>query len=209
MKLTKQRQAYVAVLGLGLVGLVLDRTMLSPAGAEAAAEPAEATPVAEAEPQTAAAASVPARPTLADRLREVETAHGLSWGEERVRDAFRPSDAWRADLSHTEPAEAVDPSVQVADLFRQKFRLHAVVTGPTGGLARLAHDGGEEMVKVGQVLDGIELVSLDARTATFRTAGGGEEFRLELVAPQLKLSSEVGAGKTPGAAPDPGGSDGL
>lgn len=201
MKLTRQRQAYLAVLGLGLLGLVLDRALLSPAGAEAAAESLAPAETAEPDPLVLVTEPPPSRPTLAGRLREVERTYGFAWGEEQVRDAFRPSDSWRRSLSQVETTDE-DPSAQVAELFRQKFRLQAVVTGPSGGIARLVHEGGERMLKVGQTLDGVALVSVDARTATFRAVGGGEPFRLGLEAPHLKQSSEIGAGREASATPD-------
>lgn len=202
MTLTKKHKIYLAVVGVGLCVVVLDRFVLdtdqaSPAPAAAAAPATTAAPGAGAigatipsPPGPGALAARPTRPAVTDpatslsaRLDAVADATAVD--PLNVRDAFKPDPSWTVIVpagvgaddsgdgqSGAKPSEAVQ--------FQQQHRLIAVIGNATGGGAAVV-DG--KPVVVGQRLGAFKLVAVNARSAVFESdneravlqlpAGGG------------------------------------
>lgn len=173
MKLSKQRIAYVGVLGVGLLALVADRTVLGPTGASAAAvSPSELGAIPEARP--AAEPGVVARggPSLSERLAGLEV-------ERVTRDGFAPPATWV-------PAAAAAPLDESASAFVRGHRLTSIasLTGKDG--TRLAAMINGRALVVGDRIGGFELVALGSSEATFRS--GTTEATLRL--PERTLGSD-------------------
>lgn len=151
----------IAVLGLGVLALVVDRSMLKPESASAA-EPATtaAAPAGPAEPIAAATPrpEATAVPSLSVRLRAA--ADGLDTG--RVRNVFGSA----ADAAANDLAEA-NPDETAALAFQRSRRLNSIVGFGDRGAVQI--DG--EIVAVGQAIDGFRLVEIDRQGAVFERNG--------------------------------------
>jgi hypothetical protein len=177
VKLSKERLVYAAVLGVGLLILVVDRALLAPSGADAA--PAEdysaprddsaATPA----PETPSGASTP---SLANRL----MADSADW-QEKLRNGFRASEEW---IPPPPPPEvAPTPTEDAAAVFAGAYTLTAV-QGPRSTIPGALVNG--RFVKRGEGLDGWLLSEVTSSSAVF-TKG---EARVELT---LKLPQVAGS----------------
>lgn len=173
-----------AVLGVAVTVFVADRILgvfpMGPQAAEASAVESPASLHDEFGQQmraTAALTSIPPAPrTLADRLEELRDTADID--PMNVRDALRPSKAWLGPGDPVEvvapPAEPIDSAERRARLFARRHRLTATAVGVRGGMAII--DG--QCVRVGQSMDGMELVSVDRGSATLK--GGEITVRLTL-----------------------------
>ena len=181
---TKRGKALAAVLGVAVAIFVADRILglvpMGPETAEASAGDGTASLHDEFGKEmraTAALTNIPLEPrTLAKRLKELRDEGGID--PMNVRDAMRPSRGW---LGQGEPAPARprgprsrDLAVLYARQFLQRHKLTATAVSANGGTAII--DG--QCVTVGRTLDGMRLVSVDRRSATFQ--GGGIRVRLTL-----------------------------
>ena len=108
----------------------------------------------------AATALSQSRNDLASRLETMAAQHDLDGAP--VRDAFQPSEVWlsRLGANHSKPAVAAPP---VGAGFIKKHKLQAVLLGRDGGSAIVNNT----YLKIGQELDGFELVSIDANSVGF------------------------------------------
>lgn len=164
---SRQRKLAVGLLGLALAALVVDRTVLSPAGAEAAppaaAAPASTPAAAPAAPATTENSTPgnprkPAQPSVNERLdRALSTP---KWSTEELLGSLRPSPKWAADPGST--GDTGDPSLA----FDKKHQLKAVMGSRDKDENRVALVGGQPL-RVGDTLDGMRLVSVGARSAVF------------------------------------------
>ncbi len=163
MKLTGERKVYVAILGLGLVGLVLNRAFMEPQRASAAADSAtpdqssllvndSAKPRARSEPRQEG-------PTLSSRMRDA--AMRTMAGNDQVVDAFDPHANQTPVLTPT----AAPPTE--AELFSQAHKLSAIVTTDKGGAAIV--DG--KTILVGHAIQGFTLTRVDDDGAHFERDG--------------------------------------
>lgn len=175
MKLSKQRTVYVALLGLGLAALAVDKLMLAPASAEASPEPA---PEAAPAPQAAAPAPAPAPkssgPFLASRV--VVAARGGSGG----RDAFRAATDWVRPVEQQGAPASENPAAPGIAEFKAKHSLWMIGSAPKekGGDPLPAAFVNGKALHVGDVIGGFELSIIDerARRAVFRSASGEVEL---------------------------------
>lgn len=188
---SRQRKLAVGLLGLALGALVVDRTLLSPAGATAA-PPAAALPTAAADasaPGPAPAATTensgpsvgsakkPASPGVNERL---DRALGTpKWSTEELLGSLRPSPKWATDSGSNR--DAADPSLA----FDQKHHLKAVMGSRDNDENRVALVGGQPL-RVGDTLDGMKLVSVRARSAVFEA--GSVRVVLSLPEPEKPAS---------------------
>jgi hypothetical protein len=163
VKLTGERKVYAAILGLGLLGLVVDRAVLQPQHASAASadaplgDPLVGKEGLSPKPKARPAASVEA-PSLSARFRGAATK--TLAGDERVIDAFNPNAGEsRDDTVSSQPSDA--------DLFKQSHKLTAIVTTENGGVAIV--DG--KTIGVGQKVGEFTLVKLDDAGAHFGRDG--------------------------------------
>ncbi len=157
MKLTGERKVYAAILGLGLLALIVDRTFMQPQGARADSAPPEPLLVApKASPGAAPARRAPASagPSLAERLKSAA----------ELLPAAPPKDAFDPNAS----SEDASPRGSTkAELFRQQHKLTAIVTTDKGGTALI--DG--EAIRVGQTLGEFTLVAISDEGAHFERDG--------------------------------------
>ena len=193
VKLTKERKVYMAIFGLGLAALAVDRMFFSPAPAGAAPEPPTgapgATPPAQKPPATA---DLPAGPSFGERLaaraswgRYAVTPRGPGFLFPTVHDAFVAPEAWVGKRTAVEPAEGPVPEAE----FVQKHKLSTVAKGPMQCMAIVDTKTYWSRSKTSRaegktpLLDGYELVDVkdgdDAQSATFERDG----VRVMLVAP--------------------------
>ncbi len=176
---------YVAILGLALGGLAVDRLLLNggPAPRKAAAH---AVRDASDEPSTTAASASALAPfnaaanrqvTLASRLDEMAKARRLDPAQ--VADAFAPSQSW-VSIAAVKPVETNAPPVD--EIFRKSHRLMAVVLNGASGAAII----NDKTYVVGMEVGGFTLRSLTKRSAVFER--DGQRVELELAQPLDKSS---------------------
>ena len=176
MRLTKQRKIFAAFLGLAAVAFLADRLFFLPAGAGAA-------PIVEAEPEAdkpgpvETAAPAPKGPSLAARLSTV----GRTVNESSERDPF--SRVWLARGNEKAPVASDLPASPSA--FEAAHELTAVLDPRTGkGMAVIGRKGAaqgteaQSTVRIGGMVDGWTLVSIDATSVSFKC--GASRVTLEL-----------------------------
>ena len=163
MTLTKSRQAYVAILVIGVVALVIDRTLLQPEPAEASAwqyaiSPSTREPIDPGSPRSEGPA--PRQVAIARRLEQIAEQRGLD--PIGVVDAFRPSPMW---LALGEAAVGPAQVESLADRFGKAHTLTAVMGSGDQGWAIV--DG--RTLFIGQVLDSFTLMSVGRRSAVLES----------------------------------------
>jgi hypothetical protein len=169
---TPKRKIYLAILGLGLVALGIDRLFVLPgraAARPAAVDEATGPPEVPAPERPAGDASGPAagaRVTIADRLDALADLH--EYDLTNLPNAFAPSSDWFA----TEAA----PRVSTASRFRQEHTLNAVMGSEGDGYAII---NGKSLF-IGHVIDGFMLVEVRQRSAVLECQG----TRVELTLPE-------------------------
>lgn len=184
MSLSKQRKLYVAVLGLALGGLAVDRLLLDGGSAprRAAAQLSRDEPTESADAPASPIASAPAgaqvvrSSTLSSRLDELARARQLDPAQ--ASDAFAASPAWVSTVA-VKPVEKSAPPAE--DVFRKSHKLMAVVLNGGNGAAIID----DKTYVVGMEVGGYTLRSLTKRSAMFE-AQDGRRVELELAAPLEK-----------------------
>jgi hypothetical protein len=196
MKMTRERVVYAAVLGAGLLALIVDRAMLSPgeAGAAALAEPASA-PARAAESVTGLPEGhdsvSPRHQGLAQRLRSDDD---LWLGS--IRDGFRAAESW---ISPPQVQTVVEQTDEEIDRFQRAHRLTAVNAGRNGKPTIIVNG---RVVQQGSTLDGWLLLEVTAGSAIFQKG----EHRAELELNQLRIpgsARRVGDAPASAATDDP------
>ncbi|MBM4018486.1 MAG: hypothetical protein FJ288_09205 [Planctomycetes bacterium] len=178
---TTSRKICLGALALVLVGLAVDRLLVSsetlqPARAAASPLPSPVLAAAKAAPGAPAAATgsfaspQPAR--MAERLKAL--AAGPDHDPAAIREAFAPSDAWLALL--TAPKEK-DIKVDLAAEFARRHRLTSLLLAGPAGCAVV--DG--KVLRIGQQIDGFRLVGLAPDGAMFRSVREEAEAKLPLL----------------------------
>jgi len=191
MNLTKRNKMLIAIFGVGLIALVVDRTVLRPGGGprSASADSAETYAVTQNLPfagaDVRAPGGAPRGTPLAERLAHLEP-----------RDEIAPAAPRPSGRSANQGAGEGTPEPQDAlALMRNPFLLPSswlrgsdMVEAPTSDLVarflRTHHLAGvvrngrechalvdEQFLAVGQVLDGFTLVALGDRSAVFERDG--------------------------------------
>ncbi len=166
MTLTKIQKVYVAIMVIGLVALLIDRTLLQPeqatAGAAAALQyaisPSTRSPDDPGSPQSEGPA--PRQVAIARKLEQVAEQRGLD--PTGVIDAFRPSPMW-LQLREV-PVDDVQAELLV-ERFRKAHTLAAVMGSGDEGWAIV--DG--RTLFIGRVLDGFTLISVGQRSAVLES----------------------------------------
>lgn len=196
MKLSKQHQLYLGILGVAALGLIADRTVFKPSEAVASTDEYL---VEESEdgddgvlPNTAAASGH----SVAKRLQQ--------FGQERqvnplsVANVFHP--AWRPVATAPTTAPVKNPTQDGAETFMQKHRLTAVMGANRSGASAYAIVDGK-LLRIGQAQDGWTLVSVGSRSAVFESNGVSAELHVDADQRSNGPSTSEGGGATP-AAPD-------
>jgi len=208
MKLTRAQQVYLGVLGLGLVALLLDKTVLAPARVGGAAPPPPPVAIDTAQdPVKAGAGGADTRAVaVADRLRAVASRRAVDPAV--VADAFHPSEPWLG-INAAGPAESTqDKAVRE---FQATYRLVGLmaVDGRDQAIVedQMAKARGEKstfVVYVGDSLGLFRLVSIDDHEAVFsmgdlvvvlriRTGLGDDGVRMRGGGP---ADPDLGSGRT-------------
>ena len=163
MTLTKSQRVYVAIMVVGMVALLIDRTMLQPEQAQASAwqyavpgsmrnsDDVE-TPLSEG--------PAPRQVAIARKLEQIAEQRGLD--PTGVIDAFRPSAMW---LALSEVPVGVEQVESLVERFMKAHTLAAVMGSGEAGWALV--DG--RTLFIGQVLDGFTLVSVGQRSAVLES----------------------------------------
>ena len=181
MKLTRTQQVYLGILGLGLLALLLDKTMLGPSDASGDVGPTTMAP-APADASTVAATSgyqvVPSSSSLGKRLDRLSAERGFD--PYSIRDAFLPSPAWISDF---ESRTSTNSPMTLADEYLASHRLIGLMTGQDQAMVVIlrtmkGEDDATVYMVVNDELDGFTLVSVDAREAVLKN--GKVEIVLEL-----------------------------
>ena len=174
MKLSKGQKYSVAVLAIALVALAVDRAFLGggsvPAGASASSNEAPAEPIPEAadppDPN-----SEPPTIRLAQRLETLWSEKGLDMSQ--ARDVFSLSASWLADVR---PATPVDrPEQDAVTVFTANHQLRGVLITDQARTVTVDDD----ILHLGDELDGFKLVAIEEDSATFEA--GGKRVSLKLV----------------------------
>ena len=177
MTLSKQRKVYLAVLGLGLLSLGADRLFLG--GGQTAPEqatasvivaPSRSQPSAPAKTVGGEAPAVITRVNaLAERLAMVSSRQNVD--PQAVPDAFELSPEWKAALH---PPDGTDGTSKRIASFQQTHHLTSVVMDKVGGSAII----NDNVVRVGQELDGFKLVSVSRDLAALESGSLRVELKL-------------------------------
>lgn len=204
MVLSKSQISLLAVLGMSVVGMLVDWFILpssdslppakaaasapapraqapapsaaTPAVPSAAAAPAGASPAAAAPAKAAGApaASVPG----AVRIPLAERLKALAL-EDRdptaIREAFAPSAAWLASLEVAKPGGVPRPDSAVD--FSRQHKLTSILRRGSAGSAIV--DG--KVVEIGEQVDGYRLIGLTADSAVFQSPRQQKEVKLTIV----------------------------
>lgn len=170
MTLTRTQRMYLAVLGLGVVALLLDKTVLAPAPAGGEQPPGtEASDVGESGDETdhegAAAGSVGATMgplSVADQLHILAEARTLD--PNQIADAFEPSPRWFSDAREN-GAKTPD---EIIKEFKATYKLSGVLNNRGERMAMILDPDDKLLVlPVGETLDLFKLAAVDDRSAVF------------------------------------------
>jgi hypothetical protein len=171
MSMTKRQKTFLAIFSIGLVALIVDRTILRPQGGPSAASASSLAGSAESvlpSDNIPALTDEPQSPPLAERLNSLWS--GQEADTEQVRDPFALPPSW----SDTGGANGTTIS-DAAAAFVSGHQLTAVVIDGRESYA-LVND---QFLVPGQGIDGFKLISVGARSAIFEH--GGTRATLELV----------------------------
>ena len=191
MQLSTRHKFWIAVLGLGLTALAVDRFILphDPTSADAAASPAGAAALLVDRPSSPPPASPipsPAPPagagnsdSLAFLLRGICVHKRLNVAT--VRDAFSPPPAW---TRQAEPPESKRAAPDWSRKFAGSHRLTGVMLA--GRRSQALIDG--KLVAIGQSVDGCKLIAVTTNSATFVREGTPVTLALD---PKRAVSAPV------------------
>jgi hypothetical protein len=182
MKLTKSKIAMLALLGVAVVGLLVDRVFLTssttaPQAANASnREPALPVPLTVVTPTMSVSSTSTAH--IAARLRHA--GEKTSMDPAALKDAFVPAESWLAKPEQGTPvALTTTPVVDSGDRFVRDHKLTSVLIDAGGGIAVV----NGKVLRVGQEIDGYRLVRLAPGTAEFESGPGGSRIQLQTVQP--------------------------
>jgi len=161
MKLTKQQRAIIAIFGLALMGLLFDRVFLLPKGA--GADPMEKAQ-ARRTGLMLAVDTIPEESAAGMGLKQRlnERLAGETLDVSTVRDAFTPSSEWLVRRG----GDGTGRAVENMD-FKKKYQLQAIMFQKEIKAVFI----NDEIVRVGEAIDGHELVELTETSATFSVDG--------------------------------------
>jgi hypothetical protein len=185
VKLTRERKVFLALLGLGVTALAVDRLALGPSDA-GAAPAAPAGPSADAAPQAepAAPAATPENAAPGHAFSERIASRSGSVG---TRDPFRPHQSWPTPVLPDEPVAQTVPDEFAA--FVKIHKLTATMGHKESDSAEGAFDPATALAtingryyKVGAVIDDMELTLVDRKGILIK-APSGAEHRVDLPVP--------------------------
>jgi len=182
MALSRKHKILLAVVGMGALALVLDRTVLGkPQSAEAAVEtaaPGDAADTASTQAAEALAASQSGQALanlsdFAQRLAQNEHAQETSGS---LRDAFAPPESWPQRVEIGEMADQPQVSEkQLSDLGKalmNNYEIEGIVD--SGGIRNRLIIGGK-IVEIGGVFEGFILIAIRERVAVWQSTEEADE----------------------------------
>ena len=181
MVLTKRQKVMVAVVGLGVGALLIDRVLLD--DGQGGPQQAQAAAPSHVQRTVPIAPSVPSGTVLLDnslasRLDSVREMLDLDLGA--TKDAFCPSDVWmaelRPDVAEIKPVQAEVSHERKGIDFGRSHQLKAVVASGANGGAFID----DKYVRMGQLIDGFRLVKVGYRTAVLEADGVQVELKLKV-----------------------------
>jgi hypothetical protein len=166
MERSAQRKLAVACLGIAVGALILDRTLLRDSLGPQTALAAVPTPESSTDAATRPSAA-PERPVgrVAEHLRRV--AARLDAGQREPPDVFDPRLVFGAQAPGL--GAGGDGAVLTCEQFRARHVLSAVILAADGSVVMLKG----RAVRLGEVIDGFELVEVRAGAARFESASAG------------------------------------
>lgn len=181
MRQTTQRKVLAGVLGLGLVGLVVDRVVLGPSGASASftpdaagspASPATTGPRPDAGQVQTAEATILA--DLTPRLRQALEVE--QWSDRDILRSLRRTPEW-ARWAAAEDQGPVTQAETPAARFRRTHQISAVLKVNDQWRAKV----GQRLLSTGDTVEGFTVVRIDHRSVLFKA--GAEEIELAMPNP--------------------------
>jgi len=183
LKITKKQAVYGGLLAVAVAALAIDRLFFSepstaqasPAVAEAAAAPALPSVEKTGKPEPAVSDSVPTDGLISDHLQSMPMVDLKA-----MPDAFAPSKVWTLACHPPPPPPpplpAPPPKIDhsAAD-FAAAHKLSAVLTSHNGGSAIVD----DEMVRVGQMIDGFTLISVQSTAARFSNGSAVVDLKMD------------------------------
>ena len=176
VKLSKRQKMGLALFGIALVALVIDRAFLgggsAPAEASASSSPAPATQT----PQTSVPPEEDFKPSTIRLSQRLETL----WLEKeldinRARDVFALPESWHNDLLPAKPKDIPKPKKDAVTVFITSHQLQAVVISDQ---TRCVTVNGR-VFRLGDELDGFKLIAIEEHSATFESGTKRAVLKLE------------------------------
>lgn len=220
--MTKERKIYAAVLGVVVAGLLIDQVVLQDGatGPQAATAGLATSAPGPGGPDLSniddvvkkmnqAAATLSDEHTLSHRLQQFAAAR--KYELPRVSNAFKPDESWVAKTA----TKTATTAAKVIETFRAAHQLTGVMVSSQGGVAmvqtKAAGAGGagarRTPLRVGQTIDGMTLISVTDKTATF--SGSGVQLTLTLELPDAAGVSAPSSPQAPAASESAGESGKL
>lgn len=178
---------YGAILGLAAAAFAVDRWVIGH-NTEAAPAETDSVAVATAQPREAVTPSTSSAPAQAAALRTSLASRLAAAVETRkitlaaVNDVFAAPAAWSEEKVRA--AAAKTPKKDPAAEFRTRHKLDAIMKTTHGGVAIV--DG--KSVRVGEKLEGLKLLAIDAQTASFGADGLVIQMKLPRTSAPLALA---------------------
>lgn len=202
VKLTKEQRVFVAILGLALSALTVDRFLLGgsfsgPAGAnagEAPASPADGQPGLVVKPTERAKPDAADDHGIADRLNSLRDQAAEP---EAMADVLSVPSSWFEAQTTGQATGQTGQSARQAEekSAQSKYRLSGVYINPVNPATNFAIIN-KRHVHVGEEIDGMKLVEIRSRQAVFQ--GGSEKLVLE-----MGVAAKEGKPEQASAAPAP------
>ena len=178
MELNPSAKKKLAVLGLALAGLAIDRGLVFSGGSDASAD--ESTAQQAANPTTPGANPAPAAPkvevaSMLESLRTAITDNEVDRNAFRLPDALTPEPETEASPVQIAQTPQNPPEAQPKAVDLPNFEVTSIIASSTGSPVAVING---VPIRVGQTRDGITLVSVSARVATIRYADQTVNVRL-------------------------------
>jgi hypothetical protein len=172
MALNKRHKVGIGVLALGLIALVVDRTFVLPESAPAG----QAGFTDDYTIKTTSKSVATPAPVLQPALSKVAQKLEAAWSEkhlspDRPRNLFALPESWRQEST---PRKGDNPRAEATATFLRTHNLEAIVVGAQSTQALVD----DRLYRLGQELDGFELIAIDKESVTFER--NHEQVKLQL-----------------------------
>lgn len=178
MELNPSAKKKLAVLGVALAALAIDRGLIFSGGSDASAsETPGATTASPTTPNAKAAQAAPrvdVAPTL-ERVREEVVTPELERDAFRLPELLRSPDEPEQDLTPEVTEQPDTPASEPTRVDVPEFEVTSIIASSTGSPMAVING---VPIRVGQTRDGITLVSVSSRIATIRYADQTINVRL-------------------------------